>query len=272
MMRFSAPTSAPTAPAAKLKAVSAVKSDDKAAIKVNPDEKEKTDQEKSQKIWIFVILLLLVLCLLYIFCITCIRPWNDKDGNDSGKSADREEVARDIASLMAVSQQDLEAFHAMQATLAPVERVQPARQKMAEDKKKARLLEDQSRYMDDEEMSARADELAYLQKELQQALDAPDRGPVNSPAMDASLQDAVASRSHKLLQEAVNIANREIQAGKIVVPPSLAQARKVLQDMDRAASHKYVGPKGTRQIEDFFRGRPALDADANYHRKNSELK
>lgn len=269
------PTQEQTAIAARLKAVAAVKNDDSAAMKATPggkkgtDDKEKQASDKSLLIWIFVIIFLLLLCLLYILCVNCVPS---EEAHWSKGDAKRENLTREVAALLEASQQDMEAFYAMQTTLVPQERVKPVRQKMEQSKRTARLLEDESRYMDEQAMFDQADQLAFLQKELEQALSQSDRGPANSPQMDASLQDAVASRSHRLLEDAVNTANREIQAGRIVEPASLAQARKVLQDMGRAASHKYTGPKGTRQIEDFFRGRPALDADANYHRKNSELK
>ena len=196
-----------------------------------------------------------------------------KNGESIISLSERAHLHREVVALLIEAREDIEAFHAMQSTFVPRHRVQPVRLKMEQSKKKARNLHDDLRHIqDDDEMSSRADELGFLRTELQQALQQPDRGPVIAPEIDARLQRAISDRNHEQLEDIVNTADREINTGKIVVPPSLPQARKMLQDMDRAASHIYVGPKYTRQIEDFFRGRPTLDTDANYHRKNSELK
>merc|ERR1719198_2213518 len=117
----------------------------------------------------------------------------------------------------------------------------------------------------DPELKRDETELGYLEKELQALLDTPDSGPTADDAVELELQQALDTKNHRVLEEAVANAEARVSAGAIVVPASLHSARKVLQDMDRAAAHSYVCPKGTRNLEDFFRGRAALDVDANYH-------
>jgi hypothetical protein len=224
--------------------------------------------------WLLLLLLLLLLTCLAVLAYNFYQQLSDEErtADEAAKTAKRQELQRRIEELRNVVGKNTEAFQLMQMTRVPRSRVQPLREMMAQNVADTQKLQAEVQRANDPALKQDGQELQYLEKELQALLDMPDSGPSADDAVELELQQALDTKNHAVLEEAVANAEAKVAAGAIVVPASLHSARKVLQDMERASKHSYSCVKGTRSLEDFLRGRAPLDADANYHRKNSVLK
>jgi len=277
------PTSKPTAKATPKATIKVVP---KATIKVVPKTREPTPAPTTNSTlvkkshdddggwWWWLLLILLLLVLLYLFWLYYSQLLlEQKAAEDAANEASRQEMARRIVELRTVVMKNSEAFQLMQMTRVPQSRVQPLRAMMQQNIMDIQKLKEMVERMG---MVGHAGDdptgdLNYLQKEIQALLDLPDQGPGSEEQQEQELQQALETKNHRVLEQVVSQAEADVAAGMIMPPPSLANARKVLADMDRAAAHSYLGCKGTRSVEDFFRGRSPLDQDANYHRKNTML-
>jgi len=229
---------------------------------------------------LLAVLAVLLLCGLAIFLLPLLLSLcaSSSEEGEEGKVAGEgspgllQSLQGEVAELRHEAANNSDSFQMMQATRVPAVQVQPVRSQIKGNIAAAQRLKERCLAREgDQELEREAEGLSYLQKQLQALLDGPDLGPAESPETDAELTGAMASSSHARLAAAVEHATSQVVSGRITEPPSLSQARKVLGDMDRAANHSYFGCKGTRSVEDRLRGRQGLDADANYHRKNTDL-
>lgn len=180
-------------------------------------------------------------------------------------------LREELTQIQQAAAYQAEKFQMGQLRRTPAVAAQPLRQEMNGTIQHARVLHDRLRNEGEGQLETEAGELAMMAQELQKLLDQPDAGPQPPDEAERDLNSAMQSGDHAILKQAVQASQQAVTNGRITEPASLRNAAKVLTDMDRAAAHQYSGPKGTRAVEDFFRGRKSLDTDADYHRKNSNL-